>query len=97
MEYISLANEITHTLFSRCENLHALHASINIIRVTKSRKMSWARQVALMSKTRGAYRVLVGKPERSRPLERPRHRWEGINMNPPEAGRGNKLDRSGSE
>jgi hypothetical protein len=25
---------------------------------------------------RGAYRVLVGKPETSRPLKRPMHRWE---------------------
>jgi hypothetical protein len=24
---------------------------------------------------RNAYRILVGKPERRRPLERPRHRW----------------------
>jgi hypothetical protein len=25
---------------------------------------------------RGAYRVLVGKPEGKRPLGRPKHRWE---------------------
>jgi len=25
---------------------------------------------------RGAYRVLVGKPEKKRPLGRPQHRWE---------------------
>jgi hypothetical protein len=25
---------------------------------------------------RGAHRVLVGKPEGRKPLERPRHRWE---------------------
>ena len=25
---------------------------------------------------RGVYRVLVGRPEGKRPLERPRHRWE---------------------
>jgi hypothetical protein len=31
---------------------------------------------------RGAYRILVGRPERWRTLERPRHRWEdNINMN----------------
>jgi hypothetical protein len=29
-----------------------------------------------MGKGRGMYRVLVGKPEGSRPLGRPRHRWE---------------------
>jgi len=29
-----------------------------------------------MEDTRGVYRVLVGKPERKRPLGRPKHRWE---------------------
>jgi hypothetical protein len=29
-----------------------------------------------MGDTRGAYRVLVGKPEGKRPVERPRPRWE---------------------
>ena len=29
-----------------------------------------------MGKGRGVYRVLVGKPERKRPLGRPRCRWE---------------------
>jgi hypothetical protein len=29
-----------------------------------------------MGERRGAYRVLVGKPEGRRPLERPRRRWE---------------------
>jgi hypothetical protein len=29
-----------------------------------------------MGERRGAYRVLVGKPERRRQLERPRRRWE---------------------
>ena len=33
--------------------------------------------VARMREGRGAYRILVGKPERQRPLGRPRHRWEG--------------------
>jgi hypothetical protein len=27
---------------------------------------------------KGAYRVLVGRPEGRRPLGRPRHRWEEI-------------------
>jgi hypothetical protein len=26
--------------------------------------------------SRNAYRILVGKPKRKRPLGRPRHRWE---------------------
>jgi hypothetical protein len=29
-----------------------------------------------MGEGRGAYRILVGKPEGRRPLERPKHRWE---------------------
>jgi hypothetical protein len=29
-----------------------------------------------MGERRGAYRVLVGKPEGRRPLERPRRRWK---------------------
>ena len=32
--------------------------------------------VARMGKRRGAYRVLVGKPEGKRPHGRPRHRWK---------------------
>jgi hypothetical protein len=34
-----------------------------IIRQIKSRRMSWARQVACMGQGRNVYRVLVGKPE----------------------------------
>jgi hypothetical protein len=32
--------------------------------------------VARIGKRRGAYRALVGKPEITRPLGRPRRRWE---------------------
>jgi hypothetical protein len=32
--------------------------------------------VLRMGERRGAYRVLVGKPEGRRPLGRPRRRWE---------------------
>jgi hypothetical protein len=38
--------------------------------------MRWAGHVARMGEGRNVYRVLVGKPEEKRPLERPRHRWE---------------------
>jgi hypothetical protein len=37
--------------------------------------MSWAGHVARMGEGRGAYRVLVGRPEGKRPLGRPRRRW----------------------
>ena len=39
-------------------------------------KMRWAGQVARIGQGRGAYRVLVGKPEGKRPLGRPRCRWD---------------------
>ena len=40
-------------------------------------------------KWKGLYRVLVGKPERKRPLGRPRHRWEdNIKMDLKEVGCG---------
>jgi len=43
--------------------------------------LRWAGYAARMEERRGAYRVLVGKPEGKRPLVRPRHRWEDtINM-----------------
>ena len=46
---------------------------------------------------RGAYRVLVGKPEEKRPIERPRYRWDdNIKMDLREVGSDHRLDRSGS-
>ena len=46
----------------------ASNSSPNIVRVIKSRRMRWARHMARMGEERGAYRVLVGKPEGKRPL-----------------------------
>ena len=37
--------------------------------------MRWAGHVARMGEERGAYRVLVGKPEGKGPLGKPRRRW----------------------
>jgi hypothetical protein len=61
---------------SHNDELHSLYSSPNIVRVIKSRRMSWAGYVARMREGRGVYRVLVGKPEGKRPLGRPRRRWE---------------------
>jgi hypothetical protein len=58
------------------DELHDLYSLPNIVRVIKSRRMGWAGHVARMGEGRGAYRVLVGRPEGKRPLGRPRHRWE---------------------
>jgi hypothetical protein len=58
------------------DELHSLYSSPNIVRVIKSRRMRWAGHVAPMGEGRGVYRVLVGRPEGKRPLERPRRRCE---------------------
>jgi hypothetical protein len=43
-----------------------------------SRRMRWTEHVARMVVRRGAYRILVGKSEGKRPLQKPRCRWEDI-------------------
>jgi hypothetical protein len=55
--------------------LHNLYSSPNIIRMIKSRRMRWAGHVARTREKSNAYRILVGKPEEKRPLERQRRRW----------------------
>jgi hypothetical protein len=57
------------------EELHDLYSSPNIIRIMKTRRKRRAGHVARMGERRNAYRSLVGKPERRRPLGRPRRRW----------------------
>jgi hypothetical protein len=55
-----------------------------------------AGHVARVEENRGAYRVLVGKPEGRRPLGRPRRRWlYNIKMDLRELGWGHGLNRSG--
>jgi len=66
-----------------------MYSSPNIVGVIKSRRMIWVGHVAHMGEWGGVYRVLVGKPEEKRPLERPRHRWEdNIKMDLQEVGCG---------
>jgi hypothetical protein len=70
------------------EELNDLYSPPNIIRVIKSRRMRWAGHVARMGEGRGAYRILVGRPEGKRPLGRPWRRWEdNIKMDLQEVGR----------
>jgi hypothetical protein len=52
-----------------------LYPSPSIIKIIKSRRMSWTRHVARMEEKRNAYRLLVEKLEGKRPLGRPRRRW----------------------
>jgi hypothetical protein len=79
------------------KELYALYFLPDIIRVIKSRRLRWVEHVAHMGERRGAYRVLVGKPEGRRPLGRSRHRWEDtIKIDLQAVGWGHGLDRSGS-
>jgi hypothetical protein len=45
------------------KELHNLNPSTNIIRMTKSRRMRWARYVAHIGEKRIAHRILVRKPK----------------------------------
>jgi hypothetical protein len=58
------------------EELYGLYSSSSIVRAIKARKMRWAGHVARMGEVRGAYNILVGRPEGRRQLGRPRRRWE---------------------
>jgi hypothetical protein len=71
------------------EELRDLYSSPSIIRIIKSRRMRWAGDVARIGEKRNAYRLLVVKPERKRPLGKRRRRWvDNIRMDLGEVGRG---------
>jgi hypothetical protein len=75
-------DEVTRE-WSKLQNdeLHVLYSSSNIIRQIKSRGIRWAGHVARKGEERNMYKVLMGKPEGNRPLDRPRNRLEdGIRM-----------------
>jgi hypothetical protein len=57
------------------EELHNFYSSPNIIRMIKSRRMKLAGYVARRGEKRNAYRIMKGKAEGKRALERPRRRW----------------------
>jgi hypothetical protein len=49
------------------EKLHNLYAKPNNIRVIKTGRIRWAGHVARMREMKNGYRILVGKPEGTRP------------------------------
>jgi hypothetical protein len=72
--------------------LHNLYSSPDIVGQIKSWGMRWAGHVASMGGGTNVYRVLVGKPEGKRPLERQRRRWEdGIKLDLREIGCGGRM------
>jgi len=83
---VNALNKLTNQLVDN-EELHNLYSTPNIVRVIKSRRISWVGIVARKGERRGVYRISVGKPEGKRPLERPRLRWEdNIKMDHQEVG-----------
>jgi len=54
------------------EELNDLYSSPSIIRMIKSRRKGWAGHLARRGERRGAYRVLVRRPEGTRTLSIPR-------------------------
>jgi hypothetical protein len=58
------------------EELNDRYSLPNIVRVVKSRRMGWVGHVTRMAVERGVHRVLVGKPEGKKAMERPRLRWD---------------------
>ena len=58
---------------TRNEELYALYLPTNIFRASKLTRTRRVGHVEHMEERRGAYRVLVARPDGKRPLERPRH------------------------
>ena len=56
--------------------LHSLYCSRNILRVIKSRRLRWTRDVARMEEDRSAFEILTGTPTGNKPLGRLRLRWK---------------------
>jgi hypothetical protein len=74
--FVHKRDEVTGGRKLHNEELHCLYSSPSIVRVIKARRMRWAGHVACIGEVRGAYNILVGRPEGRRPLGRRRHRWE---------------------
>jgi hypothetical protein len=69
------------------EKLDTLYSSPNIIKQIKSRRLRLAGRVTHIGEKKNMYKVLMGKPDGKRPLERPRRRWEdGTRMDLTETG-----------
>jgi hypothetical protein len=59
----------------------------------KNNKMGGTCNIHVYGERRGAYGIVVGRPEERRPLGRPRRRWEdNIKMNLQEVGWEHELD-----
>jgi hypothetical protein len=57
------------------EEFHNLYSSPSIIKNVQDKEDEMGRACSTNGEKRNAYRILVGKPERKRPLGRPRRSW----------------------
>jgi hypothetical protein len=64
------------------EGLPNLHSSPNIIRMTNSSRINWARNVVSMREQINEYSILVGKPAGKRPPGEPGRNWKSIKRVP---------------
>jgi hypothetical protein len=55
------------------DELHSLYSSANIVRVIKSRRVTWEGHLARMRDGGGVYRVPVGRPK-------DRNHWEDLRV-----------------
>ena len=55
-----------------------MYRSLNILKVTKSRRLRWESHVARLEGGRSAFKILTGTPTEKRPLGRPIRRLEDI-------------------
>jgi len=62
------------------EELQNLHSALDLVRVTKSRRVRWVGNVAFPGEVRSAHKILVDKPEGNEPLGiRGRRREDSVN------------------
>ena len=52
-----------------------MYNSPNIVREIKSIRLKWAGHIARIKESRGAFKMLTGKPTEKRPLGRSKRRW----------------------
>jgi hypothetical protein len=79
------------------EELHNLYSSQNVTKKIKSRIMRWAGHVIRMGEERRMFKVLMGKPKLTKPLGRPRRRWEDeMRTDLRQIGWGCRVDSGGS-
>jgi hypothetical protein len=60
------------------EELHNFHASPNIINNCQVKEYEMGRACSTHRRDKECIQDFVGKPQRKRPLEKPRHEWEDI-------------------